>query len=83
MMVHELISLLSTMEQDAMVLVFSPICYFEDLLPEAVAALQVCEVPAHLTHRRPFPPGERVRNYDDPESCEQNSPIVRAVLIAQ
>jgi hypothetical protein len=83
MTVGQLIELLSKLPQDSQVLVYSPMVYFEDLLPESIATLQVCEVPAHLTHRSPFPPFERVRNYDYPENCEQNSPIVRAVLIAQ
>ena len=85
MMVHELIALLSKMDQDAMVVVFSPMCYYEDLIPEALTPLQVCELPPRFVPRRPFPPREntKVRAYMSPDDCEQNSPVIRAVLIAQ
>jgi len=85
MVVRELIAMLSTMPQDSQVLTFSPMVYFEELLPEAVTALEVCEVPARFVHRRPYAPREnkKLRSYDYPENCEQNSPVIRAVLIAQ
>jgi hypothetical protein len=85
MTVAELISLLGTMEQDAQVVVFSPFCVYEELLPEALTPLQVCEIPLSFVQRRPFPPrkGEKVRAYMGPDDCEQDSPIVRTVLIGQ
>lgn len=85
MTVAELISLLSKLDQDAVVLAFSPLVYFEELIPEAVVPLQVCEMPARFVHKRPYAQHEdkKLRSYDYPENCEQNSPIIRAVLIAQ
>jgi hypothetical protein len=85
MNVAELISQLSKLDQDAQVVVFSPMCYYEDLLPEAITSMLVCELPPRFVHRRPYAPreGEKVRAYLGPDDCEQNSPIVRAVLIAQ
>jgi hypothetical protein len=85
MRVSELIALLQTMPADAQVVVFSPFCFYEELLPEALTPMQVCELPPGLIPRRQFPPreGEKVRAYMGPDDCEQNSPIVSAVLIGQ
>ena len=85
MMVSELIAQLSKLDQDAQVVVFSPMCYYEDLLPEALTSMRVCELPPRFVHRRPYAPREniKVRAYMCPENCEQNSPIIRALLIAQ
>ena len=85
MTVAELIAHLTRLDQDAMAVVFSPLCYYEDLIPEALTPMQVCELPPRFVHRRPFPPreGEKVRAYMGPDDCEQNSPFIRAVLIGQ
>ncbi len=85
MTVAELIALLGTMEQDAQVVVFSPLCYYEELQPEALTPMQVCELPLRFVHRRPYAPreGGKVRAYMGPDDCEQNSPAIRAVLIGQ
>jgi len=85
MTVAELIAHLSRLDQDAMVVVFSPMCCYEDLIPEALTPMQVCELPLQLVHRRPYAPreGEKVRAYMGPDDCEQNSPVIRAVLIGQ
>jgi hypothetical protein len=85
MTVADLIAHLSKLDQDAQVVVFSPLCYYEDLLPEAITSMRVCELPPRFVNRRPYAPreGEKVRAYMGPDDCEQGSPIVRAVLIGQ
>ena len=85
MNVAELIAQLSKLDQDAPVVVFSPFCVYEELLPEALTPRQVCELPPRFVHRRPHAPreGEKVRAYMGPDDCEQNSPVIRAVLIGQ
>jgi hypothetical protein len=77
MLVSELISLLSTLRQDALVVVPGQLAYFDDLQLDGVLETHVCELP-----------GQRPAKWFDPNhgaiaytQCETDEGGVPAVLI--
>jgi hypothetical protein len=76
MLVSELISLLSTMRQDALVVVPGQLSYVDDLQLDGVLETHVCELQGQRTHW--FDPTHGAKAYTQ---CEADEGGVQAVVI--